>query len=295
MKKHRPLLIFLPFIILLCLCSCSSELPPFSDSTSSDTLLLSPYDGEITFEGRRYSYRGAPDDILADTDRLIIKKSGSYLLSGELSEGRISIECQGNVRLCLGGVSLNSTLGAVIEQRGSGELTVETLSDSINYLTAPAYDGGGVLPSGAVRARGDLRFIGDGSLIVNSKCNGVTVGGSIYVDGGALTLNAGECGIWARDTIKLSGGILTLTYAKTGLFAYGGDFSQGLVDISGGSFVALCEDTAIFAGRRISITGGKGDIRAKTLYKCQRDVDGKPEKGQINITAEGFPKNETKN
>ena len=293
MKKHRPLLILLWVVLALCLSSCSAELPPFSDSSASDSLPLSPYDGEIIFEGRRYSYRGNAEDISAEGDRLIIKKSGSYLLVGELSEGRITVDCGGTVRLCLGGVSLSSTLGAVIEQKGSGELTVETLADSINYLTSPAYESNGVLPSGTVYASGDLRFTGEGSLVINAKGNGVSSGGSLYIDGGALTLSSEEYGLWARDKIKLSGGILTLTYAKTGLYAYGGEYSLGLVEITGGSFVALCEDTAIFAGRQISVTGGKGDIRAKTLYKCQRDVDGKPEKGQINITAEDFPKNET--
>lgn len=291
MKKHRPLLILLWVVLCLCLSSCSVELPPFSDGASAESLPTSPYDGEITFEGRRYSYRGSSENITAEGDRLIIKKSGSYLLTGELSEGRIYVDCGGTVRLCLGGVSLSSTMGAVIEQ-GGGELTIETLSDSINYLTASVCESDGVLPSGAVCASGDVRFTGDGSLVVNAKCTGIAVGGRIYMDGGALTLSSGEYGLWARDKIKLSGGNLTLTYAKTGLCAYGGEYSLGLVEITGGSFVALCEDTAVFAGREISITGGSGDIRAKALYKCERDVDGKPEKGLINITSEDFPKSQ---
>ena len=287
MKTHRPLLLLLTCILSVLLCACSPLAYSEGDEPETKPAELSEYDGELYFDGRRYTYKGDAENISAEADRLTVKKGGSYLLSGELSEGRIIIDCAETVRLCLGGVSLSSATGAVIEQRRGG-LIIETLGGSINRLESKSAEGDGILPHGCVYSTGDISFLGSGSLFIGSECDGVSSGGSVYVEGGEISLRAKKRGIFARNSIAMTGGELTVTYAETGMYAFGGEYSRGSIAISGGRLVAVCSETGLFAEREIYVCGGGGEIKAKTPYKCERTADGKTEKGSVNITVDSF-------
>ncbi len=291
MKNCRPLLILLTLCLALSACSCSSLYEQPSEAESTDSAESTPiYDGRLEFSGRHYTYTGDPSDIAADGDRLIIKKSGSYALSGELTEGRVITDCIGEVRLCLGGVSISSAFGAPIEQKGSGGIVIESLSGTVNRLHSENYESERLLPTACVSVEGYVCLSGEGALVISSKSRcAVSAGGEIFINSGALTLSCESYGLWSKDRIRITGGSIKVTYADIGLFAYGGEYSRGLVEICGGALVAVCRETAIFAEREIRITDGKGDLQAKNFYICQRTVAEKTEYGRVTVSAEGFP------
>ncbi len=296
MKNHRPFILLLTIFVSLTLVGCN--LPQGTENTPNNTenATDSEYDGELTLEGRRYSYLGDPENITAKADRLIIKKGGRYLLRGELSEGRIAVDSQSEVTLCLGGVSISSSVGIAIEQRGRGGLRIETLSGSINYLSVGNFKTDSLLPTGCISAEGDITLLGEGSIVISSKADTAVVSASgIYIDSGSLTLGCEGYGLWSGDRISINGGTLKITHCNIGLYAYGGEYSHGRIEMLGGTLVALCRDTAIFAEREINVSGGSADIRAETVYKCQREAEGKTVQGKIEILAESFPKHEKAN
>jgi len=285
MRAHRPLLLLLTVFLILFLQSCDNG-PIMGEDTGSVSNDIPEYDGEIFFEGRRYTYRGDAEDISVRDDAVIINNAGSYLLSGELSEGRVVVDCSGEVYLALGDVTLSSSAGAVIS-REEGDLIIESLPDTINLLSS-SYDGNnGILPSGCIYAGGAVAFCGQGKIIVNAKCDGGVVCENMAFRGGELSIGSHSYGVFVKDKAKISGGRLTITHADVGIFAYGGKYSHGKIEMTDGCLVAVCDDTALYAEREILISGGKGDVKARTVYKCVRTENGKKIDGNISVY-EGF-------
>ncbi|MBQ8849636.1 MAG: carbohydrate-binding domain-containing protein [Clostridia bacterium] len=257
--------IFLP----LALTSCRA---PVRDGGSESTdSLQSPadkeYNGQLFFENRRYSYTGEPSDISADGDILTLKRSGMYLLSGELSEGRISVECEGEVCLVLGGFEGSSSYGSVIERTDGGSLCLSLPEGTANVLTSVYGGSEGVLPMGCVRASGELRILGDGQLTVSAKNACGIVCSDLRIDGGELIIGCAEYGIFARNGISASGSAVTVTHARVGIYAFGGEFSEGRIEILGGRYTAVCTEVGIFAEGKLNVSGAEVDIQAPQLIK----------------------------
>lgn len=293
MKKHRPLALFVLGLVTAILgsslASCS-YIPHGNGKEDADIDECR----QIFFEGRRFTYTGEPDCVEALDDSLIIKRSGVYRLSGELTEGRVTVNCSdgGGVRLILDGAAIRSSYGPALHCEGATVLTVETLADTVNFLSSKAYrENDGELPTACILSECPLILCGEGTLIADtdSEC-GILSLGSMTLRSGSLTVNASELGVWVRDRFLQEGGRLTISYAKTGLLALGGELSTSEVRIIGGSFVALCDEVAIRAGRKIDISAGIGSIDAPTVYLCEREKEGKAVAGVINVTSPDFPK-----
>ena len=285
MKKHRPIFLITALVSALLLSSCNGLAPtggePISDISKSDTSLFE-------FDGRRYTYNGDPDDIRAEEHVITVVKSGSYILSGKLDEGRIVADCIGEVRFILDGFSGNSSYGAVIESRGGASLVLETAADSVNLLTSKKY-GDLLAPDGCIVAEGYLRLCGDGSLTVRSEgdCGVVCLGDAEQI-GGKVSLGGKKYGIWTRDSFSFSGGKLTVI-SPTGIYADCGGYSAGEVKIIGGTLTAICEDRVIFAGRRVELTGGSSTYDAPEYLLCKREENGESVAGEV-IETDGFTK-----
>ena len=92
----------------------------------------------IVFDKRNFTYDGNSEDISIEGDLLSILREGDYRLTGRLTEGRIKISCPdgGTVRLILGGVSMSSSYGAVIESDSCSLLILEAEENTVNVISA---------------------------------------------------------------------------------------------------------------------------------------------------------------
>ena len=290
MKAHRPLMLLLCIAFLLCSCvGCNAR------SSADEESDVPQADGTITFNGRRFEFVGNKDAVKYEDDLLTIQKEGSYLLSGRLSEGRIRVSADGDVRLILGGAELNSSYGAVISREDGGRLIVESLPNTSNLLRSGAYrDTDNTFPTACVYSSGSLELLGDGSTVIDSNAEcGVLSESRVILNGAYLTVKAEKYGVWVRDEFSFSSGKLTVSSARIGIYACGDVFSRGEIHISGGELVALCKDAVLWAGRLIKISGGQADVDSPVTYVCKREISGKVEEGTISIDAPGYPKIKT--
>ena len=247
----------------------------------------------IVFDKRNFSYDGNDEDISFEGDILTILRPGSYRLSGKLTEGRIKIACaDGTVHLILGGVTVSSSYGAVIETDSSSNLILEAEKNSLNVLSsgssASRY---GHLPSAAVILRANTEIIGEGKIILESAAEcGILSLLDLNLNITQLTVNAKSAGILVRDSFYMSGGRLTLKDVSVGISAGSGNMSEGRIKISGGTLTAICKEVALSAEREIIITGGNAGIDSKKIYECLRTENGKKIQGNISVSSSGFPK-----
>ena len=267
MKAYRPLFIFVRLAALMCavcLLPCLGSCAPVPEPPPTE--VGEEYTGKIFFEGRRYTYEGESQNISAENDALVIKKEGSYLLTGKLSEGRIVTDAPW-VRLVLDSVELCSSVSSVIESR-RGTLIIESGEASLNVLRAESKQG--QRTRGAIHSGGDLFICGKGKTVISAPRLPYAVScGRIFAESGELSLTA-HGGIITSEA-KISGGKITVNGAKTGIYAYGSEYGGGTIEMSGGSFVAICQDTALLADEEIKLTGGERDIRAPKPYVCIKD------------------------
>ena len=253
-----------------------------------------PYDaGEIVFNKRNFSYDGSPEDISLDGDVLTILRGGVYRLSGTLTEGRIKVASTDGspVRLILGGVTLSSSYGAVIETDSRTFLTVEAQKGTVNILSSTLsksrYEH---LPSACIIFRGSAEFLGEGNITVNSSADcGILALSDLSVNISQLTVSAKGKGIFVRDSFNMSDGRLTLKDTPIGIAAGSGEATAGSISISGGTLTALCKEIALMAERNITISGGNGGIDSPVIYQCSRKENGKTVVGEIKVSANGYP------
>ncbi|MBE6668102.1 MAG: carbohydrate-binding domain-containing protein [Ruminococcaceae bacterium] len=247
----------------------------------------------IVFDKNSFSYSGNGEDISFEGDTLTILRSGTYRLTGKLTEGRIKISCSdGTVHLILSGITVSSSYGAVIESDFGSNLILEAEKNSVNILSsglsASRYEH---LPSACVILRSGAEIVGEGKIIVESAGDcGILSLLDLKLNITQLTVNAGSVGILVRDKFCMSGGRLTLKDVSVGICAGSGNMSEGRINISGGTLTALCKETALSAEREILITGGNAGIDSEEIYRCVRTENGKKIQGKITVSASGFPK-----
>lgn len=238
---------------------------------------------KIIFDGRRYTYEGDKECFFVKDDVFTIKRSGVYILSGELTEGRIVVDCEdiGAVSLVLDGITARSSFGAVIESKS--DLILHAKENTVNIFSNERYKGEGAdAITSCIVSHKDLIFTGKGSTVVNSKnSSGVLAFCNVIIDGGAFTVSSAKYGVWARDGFVLDGGAVTVSYAKTGISTDSAQSSRGYIRMGGGKFVAQCDEVALAAKGEITVIGTEGSIKSPTLYKCD---------GSVRIDSEKFPK-----
>ena len=271
MRMLRPLFLFeitprllaLVCASLACLSLVACAPASHSDGSGAQApteQLSESYAGKIYFESRRFTFEGESECISAENDALVIKKGGAYIVSGKLTEGRIVTDAP-FVRLVLDGAELCSSVGSVIEAR-RGALVIESEDGSLNIIRAECSSSDG--RRGAIYTDGDLFLSGGGKTVITAR--GLTYAlacGRLYCESGELSLTA-EGGVFACEAY-LSGGKTQINGAKTGIYA------ENLIEMTGGSLVALCNETALCAENEIILTGGERDIRAPKPYICKKD------------------------
>ena len=227
------------------------------DNAQTD-IVTDEYTGKLLFEGRRYTYTGQTEDISANGDMLVIKRSGVYLISGKLTEGRISVECVGTVSLVLGGFEGSSSYGAVIERTDGGELYLSALPNTVNILrtdvgVSSAYDGS--LPMGCVRSVGRLVIGGEGRLTLSAPNSNGALCSDLYLISGELSITCSEYGIFAKNSAKAIGGSLIFTSARVGIYSQKDAYNEGRIEILKSCRVrSLCRHATFTTNGTLTVT-----------------------------------------
>ncbi len=190
--------------------------------------------------------------------------AGKYVLSGNLSDGSVVIEADGDdkIWLMLDGVSIHCEDGAAIrvEQAGKVFLTLQdgtenTLSSGSVYSEEAVSAG----VDGTVYSRDDLTINGTGSLQVTAEYqHGIVCNDDFVMTGGTLHVTAAQDTVHANDSVRIKDADLTLSAGDDGITVSNDDETSYIYVESGTITIPSCYEG--LEAVQITIAGGTIDI-----------------------------------
>lgn len=182
-----------------------------ADSSNADTGNQDVIDYTFDFNGSDFKYTGTPEHETSGTS-LILKKSGTYKLSGTLSDGTIVVDIPKEERLTLllDNFTASCSTSAVIYVKSADRVyidlkkgTINTLTDASNYVYQTA---GETKPNACIYAADDLTIKGGGALIVNANYNnGIGCKNDIVIKNGTVTVKAINNAIKGNNSVTVQG------------------------------------------------------------------------------------------
>ena len=235
---------------------------------SQQTLITEPEDGtvtaQITLQGGSavVSGRGAQ----ADGSAVNITGAGTYRISGELTEGRITVDSDddGTVVLVLEGADITNTSGPAILVENSKGLLIHLEEGTVNRLvsgkeTAITADAGdSAATGGALMLRDDAVLSGGGTLEVYGYINnGIHCSNDLQIESGTVSVTAVNNGIKGKDSLIVNGGTINIESGGDGLKTDGDeDANTGILTVNGGTITVRSHDEGLKTTGRIELFGG---------------------------------------
>ncbi|SHO44631.1 carbohydrate-binding domain-containing protein [Anaerocolumna xylanovorans] len=201
-----------------------------------------------------------------------IKKAGTYVLSGTLTDGSVIVDAgdDDNVKLVLNNTDMTSSTTAPLYIKNAknvyltlAESSVNTITDASKYVYA---DDTTDEPSAAIFSKTDLTINGSGALNVNGNYNNaIQSKDDLKIINGTLTVTSVDDGIIGKDSISIKGGTITVNSTGDAIKSTNTeDTSKGFIIIDGGTY---------------NITSGTDGFQAETSLIVND--------GSFNVTTNG--------
>lgn len=246
-------------LIIALLCGCSSVIHEEESSNKTYTYKLS-FDDEDIDE----TYKDADYVLLEGDSDFTIEKAGTYVLSGELN-GSIIVNCNGDVKLILDGVTINSDNFAAIYIKKCDKCTITLAEGSENVLSDSGdeyvqVDDNSV--DALIFSKADLVFNGSGTLNINANYkHGIVSKDSLIVTNGTYNINSNNQGICGKDCVKIKAGTFNIESGKAAIKSNNDeDEGRGYIYIYDGTFNISSDDKGISAYNDLIIDGGNINI-----------------------------------
>lgn len=244
-----------------------------ADTTSSDNHvdydsddLTSSWDDatatHINFESNKINVVGS--GAVVDGNKVMIQSSGTYVLSGTLTDGQIRVytDTKIPVRLILNGVDISSSTSAPIDVLNAekviitlAEGTENTIADNDNYtLTDSAEEE----PNAAIFSKSDLTINGSGLLRVDANYkNAITSKDALKIISGTIVVDSVNNGIIGRDYLAVKGGLINVQAVGDAIKATNDeDSSKGFILVEGGTLKLAAGEDGIQAETKILVKEG---------------------------------------
>lgn len=183
---------------------------------------------------------------------LTVASPGEYMLSGELTNGQLSVDCaeDGKVTLYLNGVTIHTDgAAAILIGECKPKVVLSLVSGTENTVSngAQAAPDEDEEPNGVIFSQSDLVIEGSGSLKVTAaSADGIVSKDELEIRGGKITVDAKRHGIKGKDCVEIYDGEITVTAGRDGIKSTNKkDSSRGYVSIRGGIVTILCGDEPI--------------------------------------------------
>ncbi len=215
---------------------------------------------------------------LLDSNVIQIYASGTYEITGTLSDGMIDINADGDVNLNLNNTTIANNDGPVIFNESTWNTNINLLLGTTNTLNDGATYNEILDPlaNATIYSSGTIEIEGEGSLIVNgNKKHGIYSLLDIIVNSGDIEINTlnelvdGD-GIHAERNITISGGTFDINGSgvegdgidsKNNLFITGGD-----INIEVGNDGIKAKNNLVINDGTININGSYEGIESKNGY-----------------------------
>ena len=203
---------------------------------------------------------------VSDDNTVTITEGGSYVISGELSDGMIEVDTEEEVKLILQGVSITNEDGPAIYVKEAKSCYIETAEGTENILSdGESYAETEDKQKATIFSNDRLVLLGEGSLTVNGNYkHGICSDDEVYVVSGTYTITAVKDGIHTNNWISVEGGKVQITATDDGMQ------SKGPVALNGGTITIAAEDKGITAYGDLTVNDGTIQIS-----KCEEGLESK--------------------
>lgn len=207
----------------------------------------------------------AADGISVTENTVNITEAGTYLFSGELSEGQIYVNStgKGTVRLIFAGVSISNSTTAPVYIEEADDVIITLADNTKNKITDKSRNSTQLEEiSAAFYSKADTCFNGNGTLEVNAGYNdGITSKDDLKFVSGTYNITAKDDGIVGKDLLLIAGGTFNVTAGGDGMKStYDTDTAKGNILITAGDIKITAENDAIQSENILQIDGGTFDI-----------------------------------
>ena len=228
----------------------------------------------ITLSGSSASASGsASGNVKVDGGTVTISGGGTYVISGELSNGRIVVNApKADVRLVLKGANITSSDGPAIDVQDAGNAIVVLAKDSKNTLTDGASYASGQEATAALFSSDTLTVTGTGQLdVTGSYKDGISSKNGLIITGNAtINVKAADDGLRGKDYLVVESGTLTVEAGGDALkSSEDNDETKGFISLGKASITLTSSDDAIAAttdvtikDTTLTITAGGGQANA---------------------------------
>lgn len=203
---------------------------------------------------------------VSDDNTVTITEGGSYVISGELSDGMIEVDTEEEVKLILQGVSITNEDEPAIYVKEAKSCYIETAEGTENILSdGESYAETEDKQKATIFSNDRLVLLGEGSLTVNGNYkHGICSDDEVYVVSGTYTITAVKDGIHTNNWISVEGGTVQITATDDGMQ------SKGPVALDGGTITIAAEDKGVTAYGDLTVNDGTIQIS-----KCEEGLESK--------------------
>ena len=221
-----------------------------------------------------------------------ITEAGTYVLSGELSDGRIVVDTDkdAEVELVLNGVTLTCSNYAPIKIVKAGTATItladgteNTLNDGATYDLEDEDDN----TDAVIFSKDDLVLQGGGTLYINGAYkHGIVCKDNLEIKDGTYIIEAAEDGVKANDSLTVNGGIFHISAGDDGMHV-DEIFTVNNGDITvAESYEGLEGHQVIINNGTITITSSDDGINSNSGSNSSSDTDNAQADVQTDAQAE---------
>lgn len=255
----------LAFCVALSFCGCKSNKDNLNENGTNSTTNVTPAELNFTENDMFTSGDTGTDDFSAAEQITLngktttISKAGSYVVSGEITDGQLIIDANSTdkIRILLNGVNISSSDSAAIYIKQADKVFITLASGKQNTLTNSGefVSDGDTNVDAVVFSKDDLTFKGDGSLTVTTQNgHGIVSKDDLVFTGGNYNITAASHAVSGKDSVRILNSTLNADSGKDGIHAENSeDTSLGYVYIANGIFNITADGDGISASNGIQI------------------------------------------
>lgn len=241
--------------ILLFMAACSQASSQVSGQIfEQDSGHTSPLKSDMD-----WSILGQYEHTLSD-ESLTLKRAGTHLLVGKSNAG-IKVDTDGNIRLVLSGVNIQSEKGAAIYIANAKNTVIELAAGSENYLEdASSREDNSI--DGAIYSSDDLILQGSGQLSITANFqDGIVSKDDLNILGGHYNISSIDDGIRGKDSLVIEGGTISIISQDDGVKSSNeNDPEKGSIHIKDGTITVQSGDDGFSAVNNIVVDGGQINV-----------------------------------
>ena len=243
-------------------------------SITESESLFSAEDKEIGYDDTETSAINLNGDkVFSDSENVevdgavaTIKSAGTYIVTGNLENGRIIVDAGSDedIRLVLDGVNILNNTTSAIQIENANKVYITLAESTENKLSNNFYFSDNDGANGVIYSKSDITINGRGTLnVYASEGNGIVSEKNAVITGGTIYISADKYGIAASDSVRISSSMMSIESDDKGIYSCNEENdSLGFIYISDGIFAISSSGNAIDASSILLIDGGAFNISA---------------------------------